>query len=150
MRKTVFLAVCAFFVTAVCFAQMPANMTTKDQAAPVKVETAGAPIKGECPYMKETGMGDEGMKGDNGMMMGHGMMGGMMGHGMMGGSMKEMMKSKMCSCKGASMIPADKGGVFVLSGENLYKFDKDLNLVKKVELEEREYKLPPCHPDIDK
>ena len=142
MKKVMFLVVASFFVTSICFAQMPSNMTSKEQSAPAAVSATSA--KGECPYSKGKAM--EGMGG----MMGHGMMSGMKGHGMMGGSMMDM-KSKMCSCGGASMIASEKGGVIVLLGDDLYKFDKDLNLVKKVELGKGScFGLPPGHPDISK
>jgi hypothetical protein len=152
MKKAVFLAIAVFFVTAICFAQAPSNTAVQQPAA----QSKGDPSKVECPYAKEKVMGGmNGMMGERDMgmmsgMMGHGMMGGMKGHGMMGGSMMDM-KSKMCSCNGASMIAGEKGGVIVLFGDDLYKFDKDLNLVKKVELgEEHGCGFPPGHPDIGK
>ena len=35
---------------------------------------------------------------------------------------------------GASMVASNDGGVIVMAGNKLYKYDKDLNLVKEVEL----------------
>ena len=48
----------------------------------------------------------------------------MKGKGMMGGGMMQH----------ASMVATPDGGVIVLSGPRLAKYDKDLNLVKEVEL----------------
>jgi hypothetical protein len=72
----------------------------------------------------------EGMKGD---MMGKGMKGGMMGKGMMDGKMMgmcPMMKSMM----ERSVVATSDGGVIVVMGNKLTKYDKDLNVVKEVEL----------------
>ena len=68
------------------------------------------------------GMVGQGMMNDE--MMEHGMMmkEKMMGHGMMKG---------MCS---PSMVASNDGGVIVLIGNKLSKYDKNLNLVKEVEL----------------
>ena len=56
--------------------------------------------------------------------MGMDMKGKMMKGGMMGGGMMQH----------ASMVATPDGGVIVLSGPRLAKYDKDLNLVKEVEL----------------
>ena len=77
-------------------------------------------------------MMDQGMKGN---MMGEGMMGkemmdGKMGGKMMKGSMHEMMESMMKR----SVTATSDGGVVVLFGNKLTKYDKDLNVVKEVEL----------------
>ncbi|HOE68528.1 MAG TPA: hypothetical protein PLH16_02575 [Candidatus Omnitrophota bacterium] len=39
-----------------------------------------------------------------------------------------------CCSAGSSMVAAQDGGVIVLSGEKLFKYDNALNLVKEVEL----------------
>ena len=65
-------------------------------------------------------MGQKGMIGQQGMMGQQGMAGqGMMGRGMMSGS---------------SLAATEDGGAIVLMGNQLLKYDKDLNLVKKVEI----------------
>jgi len=64
-------------------------------------------------------MNRQGMMGAQGTMMTHPWP---MGGGMMGAMM------------GRAMVATEDGGVVVLSGEQLMKFDKNLNLVKKVEL----------------
>ena len=66
------------------------------------------------------------MMGDKGMM---GMMG---GKGMMG--MCPMMGGMMSSMMGKSMVGTSDGGVIVLAGNKLVKYDKDLNVVKEVEV----------------
>lgn len=69
-----------------------------------------------------------------GMMQGGGMMGG--GMGMMGGkagrSMCSMMMQSMAM--GKSMVATDDGGVVVMVGNKLYKYDKNLELKKEVEI----------------
>ena len=74
------------------------------------------------------------MMGDKaGMMDGKGGMMGMMGKGMMDGKMMgmcPMMKSMM----GRSVVATNDGGVVVVTGNKLIKYDKDLNVVKEVEL----------------
>ena len=73
----------------------------------------------------------EGMKGG---MMKEGMMGkGMMDGEMMGGKMMgmcPMMKSMM----ERSVVATSDGGVIVVMGNKLTKYNKDLNVVKEVEL----------------
>lgn len=63
---------------------------------------------------------------------------GMMGKGMMGGG---MMDGKMMGMHGMmmkmmerSVVATSDGGVVVLMGNTLTKYDKDLNVVKEVEL----------------
>ena len=67
--------------------------------------------------------GNEGGPAQGGMGMMQGGMGGggmeMMHHGMMGQP---------------SMVSSNDGGVIVMIGKTLYKYDKNLNLVKQVEL----------------
>lgn len=45
------------------------------------------------------------------------------------------------------MVASNDGGVILLSGSKLYKYDKNLNLVKEVELKSEEVKgmCPMCH-----
>jgi hypothetical protein len=71
-----------------------------------------------------------GMMDSNDMMMQKRMMGKeMMGQqGMMG---MHPMSGMMC---GSSMVATQDGGVAVLMGYKLLKYDKDLNLVKQVEI----------------
>jgi hypothetical protein len=70
-------------------------------------------------------VGHESMK-HKGMMMGEGQEKGKMGKCPMMGMMKGM--------TGKSMVAASDGGVIVLSGNKLMKYDKNLNLVKEVEI----------------
>ncbi len=71
-------------------------------------------------------MGDKGMG-----MMGSGMMkGDMMGKGMMDGKMMGMMQSMMQR----QVVVTSDGGIIVVAGNKLTKYDKDLNVVKEVEL----------------
>ena len=77
----------------------------------------------------------EGMKGG---MMGKGMSGGMkdgemMGKGMMHGKMMGMCPT-MNSMMERSVVATNDGGVVVVMGNKLTKYDKDLNVVKEVEL----------------
>ncbi len=81
-------------------------------------------------------MGDKGkemMENKDGMMDGKsGMMGkGMMGRGMMMGMMKQGMMMKMME---RDVIPAPDGSIIIVSATKLSKYDKDLNLVKEVDL----------------
>ncbi|MBN1870433.1 MAG: hypothetical protein JW847_07670 [Candidatus Omnitrophica bacterium] len=60
----------------------------------------------------------------------------MMGKGMMKGGL--MMKGQMPNMMGQmmqkSMVATSDGGVIVLAGNKLFKYDKDLNLIKEVEI----------------
>ena len=87
-------------------------------------------MKGDLTGNKEMMGMKGGMMGEKGM----GMMGdkGMMGKGMMG--MCPMMGGMMKSMMDKSMVLTSDGGVIVLSGNKLTKYDKDLNVVKEVEL----------------
>ena len=69
----------------------------------------------------------EDMKGmeDKGSMMKKGMMG--KGMGMMGPMMMKMMMDK-------SVVATSDGGVVVLAGNKITKYDKDLNIVKEAEI----------------
>jgi hypothetical protein len=69
-----------------------------------------------------------------GGMQSRGMMGrGMQNRGMMGGNMMSggMMGPMMRS---TSMVPTSDGGVIVLMGNELLKYDKDLNLTKQAQV----------------
>ena len=87
-------------------------------------------------------MNDKGkeMMGDKaGMMGGKGDMMGMMGKGMMGdkGMMEGkgmMMHSMMSTMMNKSMVASPDGGVIVMTANKLTKYDKDLNVVKEVDL----------------
>ena len=61
-----------------------------------------------------------------GMGMPHGMG---MGMGMMPG-----MGQKDCAMCKTQMVATDEGGVFVLAGNKLTKYDADLNVVKEIEI----------------
>lgn len=59
------------------------------------------------------------------------------GEGKMGGTIagkQEQCKSKGC-CKSQSMLATADGGVIILCGKSLMKYDKNLKLVKEVEVE---------------
>ena len=78
-------------------------------------------------------MGKEKMGDKAGMMEGKGGMMGMMGKGMMDGKMMgmcPMMKSMM----ERSVVATSDGGVVVVMGNKLTKYDKELNVTKEVEL----------------
>ena len=79
-------------------------------------------------------MGGGMMQGGGGMMNSEGNAQQGMGQGgMMGGGMMDPMG--MGSMMGGGMLAASEdGGVFVLMGNQLFKYDKDLNLVKQVEI----------------
>lgn len=55
--------------------------------------------------------------------------------GMSMGMPMQGMGGKCCAMMGkAQMVATDEGGVFVLAGQKLMKYDADLNLVKEVEV----------------
>ncbi len=54
------------------------------------------------------------------------------GKGMMGGKMMGMMG--MCSMMQKQIVATSDGGIIVAAGNKLTKYDKDLNVVKEVEL----------------
>ena len=69
----------------------------------------------------------------SGNMQGRGMMGGnMQGRSMMSGMQNRGMMGPMM--RGSSLVATRDGGVVVLMGNELLKYDKDLNLSKKVEV----------------
>ena len=75
-------------------------------------------------------MKEDEMEG-KGMMMGKGMM----GKGMMDGDMMKMMMSMHgMMMRSPTMVASNDGGVIVLTGSKLYKYDKNLNLVKEAEI----------------
>ena len=76
---------------------------------------------------EEKGMIQRGMMQGKGMMGGMGMMGGKPGRCMCGMMMKSM-------AMGKSMVATDDGGVVVMVGNKLYKYDKNLELKKEVEI----------------
>ena len=64
-----------------------------------------------------------------------GMAGGMMGEEMMSGGMDKGMMMSMHGMMGkTSMVATSDGGVIVLKGNKLTKYDKNLNLVKEAAL----------------
>ncbi len=82
--------------------------------------------------------GKEMMQDKAGMMEGKGGMMGMMGD--KGGMMsKGMMMNAMMNK--TSMVASNDGGVIVLSGHKLSKYDANLNLVKEVEIKAEESKM---------
>lgn len=91
--------------------------------------SAGSVFAGK---MKD-GMMEEGKDGtgmEKGMMMGKGMM----EDGMMDGGMMKMMHKMHGMMRSSTMVASNDGGVIVLSGNKLYKYDKNLNLVKEAEI----------------
>ena len=74
---------------------------------------------------KGNGMMD---KDDNGGMMGKGMM----GKGMMMGMHGMMMK--MGEMMNKTVVPTSDGGIIIVAGDKITKYDKDLAVVKEVEL----------------
>lgn len=80
--------------------------------------------------MEKDKMGDKGMG-----MMGSGMMkDDMMGKGGMMGGKEMMMHGMMMKMMEKSVVATSDGGVIVMTANKLIKYDKDLNLVKEVEL----------------
>ena len=77
--------------------------------------------------MMSGNMQGRGMMGGN--MQGRSMMSGMQNRGMMG--MGPMMGPMMSS---TSMVPTSDGGVIVLMGNELLRYDKDLNLIKQAQV----------------
>ena len=76
----------------------------------------------------------KGMGGDSSSQQNQAMMGrGMMGKGMMGGKMMGMhMMMKMMMEK--SVVATSDGGVVVVAGNKITKYDKDLKVVKEAEV----------------
>lgn len=109
MKKYAVVLAMAFFIPVTCFAQEQGNVTGKDSGGQSMFPPSAG--QGKCPFMQQKGMD-----------------GGMDGMGM-------MMKRGRQAQGGSGIAASDKGGVIVLSGGYLYKFDKDLNLVKKVPVE---------------
>ena len=106
MKKLLYISifVCALFLGGVASAEDKAGMMDE------KMKEGMATDKMECPVM-----GSGGMSGDP----------------MMGGMMKMHMRGMM---EKTSMVSSNDGGVIVMMGNKLYKYDKDLNLVKEMEL----------------
>jgi mono/diheme cytochrome c family protein len=88
--------------------------------------------------MTQPGMGG-GMRGRGmmgGGMQGRGMMGGgMMGRGMTGGGMMGSDGMMGPMMRSISVVATPDGGIIALVGNQLSKYDKDLNLVKQVEID---------------
>ena len=82
---------------------------------------------------ESTGMMGKDAKGAHCMMGGKEMMGGkgMMDGGMMDGGMMGMMHGMMSK----NLVATSDGGVAVLTGNQLTKYDKDLNAVKTAEVQ---------------
>lgn len=59
---------------------------------------------------------------------------GMMEDGMMDGGMMKMMYKMHGMMRSSTMVASNDGGVIVLTGNKLYKYDKNLNLVKETEI----------------
>lgn len=78
--------------------------------------------------------GQEQMGGQQQMMGQQQQMGQGMGQGMKGGMMHGMMSGQM--------VAASDGGVIVMMGNKLYKYDKDLNLKKEVEIKMQKKEAP--------
>lgn len=70
------------------------------------------------------------------MMGRRGMMSGQAGQQGMQGMQGMMAGMDMCAkmMMGAQMISSDNGGVIILIGNKLLKYDKDLNLVREIEI----------------
>ncbi|MBN1444924.1 MAG: hypothetical protein JW957_02305 [Candidatus Omnitrophica bacterium] len=75
---------------------------------------------------------------------------GMMGHGMDRGMMRQGMQGQMQTKPQASMVPSDNGGIIVLRGNTLYKFDKNLNLLREAVLPRPEKEIEKKPPVKDK
>lgn len=58
----------------------------------------------------------------------------MMGHGMMDKGMMKMMHMHGMMQRSPAMVSSNDGGVIVLSGSKLYKYDKNLKLVGETEV----------------
>lgn len=67
-----------------------------------------------------------------GQMMGQEQMMGKEGKGPMGGMQSDF--GMMGAMRSGQMIATSDGGVIVMMGNKLYKYDKDLNLKKEVEI----------------
>ena len=83
---------------------------------------------GSCGWAQEQQTTEKKEPPGMGMMGGGHMMGDKMGKGMMmHGQMMKMMMPRQ-------MVASNDGGVIVLAGNKLYKYDKNLNLVKEAEV----------------
>ena len=91
----------------------------------VLVLTAALVLYSGWTFAQDTGMKKNGMMDKAEMMAGD-----MMGKGMMGKGMCPMMKSMM----ERSVVATSDGGVIVLSGCTLTKYDKNLNMVKEAQI----------------
>ena len=59
---------------------------------------------------------------------------GQMKDGMMDGGMMKMMHMMHGMMRSSTMVVSNDGGVIVLTGSKLYKYDKNLNLIKEAEI----------------
>jgi len=132
-RKMLFTA--AGLVVALFFcAQANAEPVAKKEGMSQAMSTMSG--GGKCPYLAEKESPDMGMADMHHHMMGKDKqmctrdegadeaglaMHKRKGFGMIGGA--------------SSMVPSDKGGVIVLVGRHLYKYDSNLNLVKQAEID---------------
>lgn len=146
MGKKIFFTAAAFVVCVFLFAQAGRGIAQMKDESPVKKEGmnqamaphAGMMGGGKCPYLAEKGAEGEGMA-DMRQMMGKGKEGcplaegddAAMGPGMMGKGKKRGMMGGGCS-----IVSTSGGGVIVLCGRDLYKYDRNLNLIKKVKIGE--------------
>ncbi len=90
-------------------------------------------LLGTWSFAEEKGLMNQEKMGQKGMMnMGDT---GMMGKGMMGSKMMGMMGMcpMMQSMMQRQVVATSDGGIIVVSGNKLTKYDKDLNVVKEVE-----------------
>jgi hypothetical protein len=84
-------------------------------------------------YAADPMMKGKGMMDGNDMMMQKGMM----GQGMMGKTMPMMCPMHTMMCQGMmkkEIVATSDGGVIVMADNKLFKYDKDVNLIKEVEL----------------
>jgi len=105
MKNVLIGLAAALLITGMAFAQQ-AQQPVQPPAGGQQMQQGMA-----CPMMQQPGM------------MGSGMKQRMQQRGMMGNMAPQ-----------TSMVASDNGGVIILSGNRLLKFDKNLNLVKEVEL----------------
>ncbi|MGE5309002.1 MAG: hypothetical protein ACM3OC_07950 [Deltaproteobacteria bacterium] len=127
MGKRIVLIMFCLALPAACLAQdqnatqQNATRQEKNESHMMMPPSMGS---GKCPYLAEKGEGE-------GMGMGKGMS--PMGKG--GGMGMCMQKcGKMMGGRAAAIVPSNKGGVIVLYGDDLYKYDSNLKLIKKVEI----------------
>lgn len=146
MGKKIFVTAAAIAACVFFFAQAGKGVAQMKDEVPVKKgmgqamsPRAGMMGGGKCPYLAEKGDTGEGGMADMRPMMGKGNMDcpllgnddAPMGLGMMGKGRRRGMMGGGCS-----IVSTGGGGVIVLCGRNLYKYDRNLNLIKKVQVGE--------------